>query len=78
MLHIRHIKVSDKGEIDDRRFITLEIEGLITERALNALNETVELHYRNGRTVINGDAAIPIASLIDVLERNNDYSEGRS
>ena len=77
MLHIRDVTVGEKGNIDDRVYISFTIEGLATERAVKALKDAIELHYNNGRTVINGDAAIPVADLIAILERNNDFCEGR-
>jgi len=72
VLHIRNVSVGEKGNIDDRVYISFTIEGLATERAAKALKDAIELHYNNGRTVINGDAAVPVADLIDILERNND------
>ena len=78
MLHIRSVRIGEHGEINDRMFISFTIEGLATERAVERLKEAVEIHYRKGKTVINGDAAIPVGALIDILERNNDVaSEGR-
>ena len=77
MLHIRDVKIAEKGNIDNRVFISFTIEGLATERAVKALKDAIELHYNNGRTVINGDAAVPVADLIDILQRNNGFSEGR-
>jgi len=72
MLHIRGVHVAEKGEIDDRVWVSFTIEGLATERAAKALKDAVELHYRNGRTALNGDAAIPVGALVEILERNND------
>jgi len=77
MLHIRDVSVGEKGNIDNRVFISFTIEGLATARAVKALKDAIELHYNNGRTVINGDAAVPVADLIDILQRNNGFSEGR-
>jgi len=77
MLHIRDVSVGEKGNIDNRVFISFTIEGLATERAVKALKDAIELHYNNGRTVINGDAAVPVADLIEILQRNNGFSEGR-
>lgn len=76
MLHIRSVNVGEHGEIDDRIYISFSIEGLATPRAVERLKNAVELHYRNGKTAINGDAAIPVADLIDILERNNDCGCG--
>jgi len=73
MLHIRDVRIEPKGEIDDRVFVHFVIEGLATERAVAAIRNAIELHYKNGRTVINGDASVPVGALIEILERNNDY-----
>ena len=78
MLHIRDVKVAEKSSnIDGRVWISLTIEGLATERAVKALKDAIELHYNNGRTVIDGDAAVPVADLIEILQRDNDYCGGR-
>jgi len=77
MLHIRDVKVAEKGNIDDRVYISFVIEGLATERAVKALKDAIELHYNNGRTVIDGDAAVPVGALIEIFERNNDIGGGR-
>jgi hypothetical protein len=77
MLHIRDVEIQPKGEIEDRIYVRLVIEGLATERAVERLREAVELHYRGGKTVIDGDAAVPVADLLEILERDSGISEGR-
>jgi hypothetical protein len=77
MLHVAEVQITEVEELDDRVHVDLRLQGYVTPRAAEELKEASAMHYRGGRAVIDGDAAIPVSLLVEILQRDNDYCEGR-
>jgi hypothetical protein len=77
MLHITDVHVTEVEELEDRVHVDLRLQGYVTPRAAEELKEASAMHYRGGRAVIDGDAALPVSLIIEILKRENDYCEGR-